>query len=170
MPSIPASNNMNSNTRSGSTSIPAAQGSEGQRTLLPDVAATLPTNVSVFFPADRSAYDNIQKATLFTRLHIRLSGQQVASALNRTPSVKQTFCMAHQNIILVFDTERETHIEHVKAVLQMLQDNKIFADIKRCIFNAADAKKAGFQLDPLGDHGAIMVVDLGLQSQPSEAD
>lgn len=161
---------MNSNTGSRSTSVPAAQGSEGQRTLPPDVAAALPTNVSVFFPADRSAYDNVQKATLFTRLHIRHSGQQVASALSRTPSVKQTFCLAHQNIILAFDTEHATHIEHVKAVLQMLRDNNMFADIKRCVFDAADAKKAGFQLDSLGDHGAVMVVDLGLQSQPSEAD
>jgi len=45
----------------------------------------------------------------------------------------------------------------------------MFADIKGCVFDAADAKRAGFQLDSLGDHGAIMVVDLGLQSQASEA-
>jgi hypothetical protein len=130
----------------------------------------LPTNVSVFFPADRSAYGNLRKATLFTRLHIRHSSQQVASALNQTPSVKQTFCLAHQNIILVFDTENETHVEHVKAVLQMLRDSNMFADIKGCVFDVVDAKKAGFQLDSLGDHGAIMVVDLGLQSQASEVD
>jgi hypothetical protein len=125
----------------------------------------LPTNVSVFFPVDRSAYDNLRKATLFTRLHIRHSGQQVASALNLTPSVKQNFCLAHQNIILVFDTKHETHTEHVKAVLQMLLDNNMFADIKGCAFNVADAQKAGFQLDSIGNYGAIMVVDLGLQSQ-----
>jgi hypothetical protein len=43
------------------------------------------------------------------------------------------------------------------------------ADISGCVFDAEDAKRAGFQLDPFGNHGAIMVIDLELQPETSEA-
>lgn len=128
------------------------------------MASYLPTNVSVSCPADQSTYDNIKNATLFTRLHLNHALPVVAAMLDKTPAVEQNWCMAHQNIILVFDCDKEAHVSHVRIVLQAIIDNNMTADIDGCVFYAPDAAKAGFVLDVVGtgEKRAIMVVDQGM--------
>ncbi|EXJ73083.1 uncharacterized protein A1O5_04232 [Cladophialophora psammophila CBS 110553] len=121
--------------------------------------------MSVFCPVDTSAYDNIEDATLWTRITTRHTHQEMVVALNTAPAVKQTFCLTHLNVILVFTVgDEDTHTQHVRTVLQMCQDNNMKANLQACVFNAPDAEKAGFRFEKVGsgDNRALIVVDLGV--------
>jgi len=121
------------------------------------------TNVSVFTPANPTAIDNLQQATIFTRLETRFPLQRIQTALNSSPDVHQTFCTCHLGTLLIFDTNPDTHVEHVRAVLQMLGANSITAVLSACVFNAPTSELAGFQLMYVGQgtRRAVMLVDVG---------
>ena len=75
--------------------------------------------------------------------------------------ISSTFCLGHYNDILIFDIKKELHEAHVKSVLQMLEDNGLKADIKRCAFDKPGWAEAGFHIQPVSQqHGkqAFMVL------------
>lgn len=128
----------------------------------------LPPNVSIFSPKDPSASKAVLNGRIFSRLTTssQTEPSQLAAALDKaSPGVSEAFCLTHGGAILVFDTEqpgvdlKDSHHEHVRAVCLALKDADISLSISGCVFDAAEAVKAGFQLDGLS-RGAVMVVDL----------
>lgn len=148
-----------------------ARGLHGQATATsPGAASTLPPNATIFYPPDRAACARARGASVFSRLAVVADSQQVLAALGRTPAVTEAFSLVHGNVILVFGDHVETHQEQVRAVLLMLRDNgDLGIDFSECVFDAQDAKAAGFSLDPLGE-AALLVVDLGLHADESDSE
>lgn len=119
----------------------------------PELGAT-----SVFYPHHRSAADSLKSANLFTRVHIRATPEAAKIAVESTPQLRNTFCLLHHNDVLVFDKAKEDHITHTRAVLQMLRDKNMKADIDRCAFDKETWGEAGFHIDPLSDGEAFMII------------
>ncbi|TEY87349.1 hypothetical protein BOTCAL_0003g00290 [Botryotinia calthae] len=109
------------------------------------------SGASVFYPSLPSAAENLKNATLFTRLHIRATPQVAQQAIDSTPTLRNTFLLVHLNDVLIFDTEKEAHIVHVSAVLKMLEEKGMKADINLCAFDKPDWTSAGFYIDPIGN-------------------
>lgn len=109
------------------------------------------SGASVFYPSPPSAAENLKNASLFTRLHIRATPQVAQQAINSTPTLRNTFLLGHLNDVLIFDTEKGAHITHVKAVLKMLEEKGMTADINLCAFDKPDWTSAGFHIDPIGN-------------------
>jgi len=120
----------------------------------------IPSAATIFFPALPAAAQNLQTATLFTRIHIRATPQIVKDALENTPNLKQSFLLGHHSDVLVFDRVEEEHVTHVRALLQMLRDKDLKADLEKCAFNKKTWAEAGFHIDPVQGRGkvAFMVV------------
>ncbi|KAI4157935.1 MAG: hypothetical protein L6R39_000567 [Caloplaca ligustica] len=117
------------------------------------------SGVSVFFPTPVQAATNLQNATLFTRLNARATPQAVKAALESTPTLRNTFCLGHLNNVLIFGSNGEDHCTHVRAVLQMMRDKGMTADIHKCAFTKPKWDDAGFHIERVrGDGEAFMVV------------
>lgn len=106
-----------------------------------------PSGATVFYPEPQVAAQMLQAATVFTRINVRATSETVMEALNRSPHLQNTFLLGHLNNILVFDADQEEHTTHVKAVLQMLTDEKLKADIKLCAFTKPSWVEAGFRIE-----------------------
>lgn len=127
----------------------------------------LPPNVSIFSPKDHGASKAVLGGHIFSRLTTssQTEPSQLAAALKTSSGVSEAFCLSHGGAVLVFDAERpgvdlkDSHHEHVRAVCLALKDADISLSISGCVFDAAEAVKAGFQLDGLS-RSAVMVVDL----------
>lgn len=144
---------------------------------------TLPPNVSIFSPRDPASAEVLLRGRVFTRLAIsaQTDPSTLEAALRANPAVEQSFCLSHQNAVLVFDAVqdgvihddddnddkkngqddevKDAHHEHVRAVCLALKDADLSLDIAGCVFDAADALQAGFQFDKLSS-GAVLVIDL----------
>jgi hypothetical protein len=118
------------------------------------------SGATIFYPIPEAAAENLQTATLFTRIYIRTTPQVVADALKKSPHLTNTFLLGHYNNVLVFDRVKEEHMTHVRAVLQMLRDKDLKADIDHCAFDKPSCAEAGFYIDPIRTAGkvAFMVV------------
>jgi hypothetical protein len=118
------------------------------------------SRATIFYPTPGAAAENLQNATLFTRIYIRTTPQVVADALEKSPHLTNTFLLGHYNNVLVFDRVQEEHTTHVRAVLQMLRDKGLKADIDHCAFDKPSWAGAGFYIDPIKAAGkvAFMVV------------
>lgn len=123
---------------------------------------------SVFYPTPVQAAINLRNATLFTRINVRADPQRVNAAFAATPNVQNTFSLGHLSDILVFDSAKPQHTAHVKAVLQMLRDNKLYMDTKRCAFDKPSWTEAGFHIEPVGEKGECFMVLLKEQIRESE--
>jgi len=122
--------------------------------------ATMATGASVFYPDQPQAATNLKTATLFTRINIRATPSEVKAALDSSPEIRNTFCLAHYSDVLVFNATKEEHMTHVRAVLQMLQNRGMKANLKRCAFTKPSWAEAGFHIEALGreDKQAFMVL------------
>jgi transposase InsO family protein len=60
------------------------------------------------------------------------------------------FCMAYLDDILIYSEDPTTHVEHVKKVLQRLQDAGLQADIAKCEFHVTRTKYLGYILTTEG--------------------
>ncbi|KAI1174798.1 hypothetical protein F4777DRAFT_552502 [Nemania sp. FL0916] len=108
---------------------------------------SLPPNVSIY--AGPSGAE-LLRASLFTRLVTTLHGQAQLAQLAAALADCATFCHQHQNIVLVFDEDLNTHHEHFRQVCLRLKDNgNIGLDYGRCIFDAGSSLQAGYQMDKL---------------------
>ncbi|KAK6536562.1 hypothetical protein TWF281_000788 [Arthrobotrys megalospora] len=119
------------------------------------------TNVAVWTPSDETAFDNARSATIFTRIETRHSPDQLAAALQATPSVKQSFCLSVNNVLLIFSTDTEEHRRDVRVVLEMLLERSMRADPRGCVWEAGKSTDAGVRLEQVGEHKAYMVVNTG---------
>ncbi|KAF2105124.1 hypothetical protein NA57DRAFT_13480, partial [Rhizodiscina lignyota] len=99
---------------------------------------------STWHSLDRDAYCNLKKATIFTRLYVRHSADQVKSVLMRL--FDQHCVLAHHNIILLFHDDQETHTRQQEMLFEMLKMFRMTADIQRSKFDAESPKDAGFEL------------------------
>ncbi|KAF2008372.1 hypothetical protein BU24DRAFT_429403 [Aaosphaeria arxii CBS 175.79] len=130
----------------------------------------LPEHVSIYSPSDAQAGDDLFNAQIFTRLSIssstssRVIATALATSSNSTNNtVSQSFCVQHNNVLLVFDTDTkddcDLHHEHVRTVCLMLKDHDYAIDYARCVFDAVSAQQAGFQFDKMNG-GSILIVDI----------
>lgn len=55
-----------------------------------------------------------------------------------------TFVVVYLDDILVFSPDLQTHIEHVRAVLQRLRDHRLVAKLSKCIFNSTSVSFLGY--------------------------
>ena len=115
---------------------------------------------TVFFPEDPQAAENLKAATIFTRINIRATPQEVNEMFAHSPSISFTFCLGHLNDVLLFDVVEADHIPHVRTLLQSLQEKGMKANLQRCAFNQSSWANAGFHIQPLSAPGkkAFMVV------------
>lgn len=122
--------------------------------------ATGATGASVFYPDRPQAATNLKNATIFTRINIRAAPSEVKAALDNSPEIRNTFCLAHYSDVLVFNDAQEEHMTHVRAVLRMLQNRGMKANLKRCAFTKPNWAEAGFHIEALGreDKQAFMVL------------
>ncbi|KAJ4422189.1 hypothetical protein N0V82_003159 [Gnomoniopsis sp. IMI 355080] len=163
----------NGSTHTGnmtSKDTPEAKGSVGDKSdkdFLPE-RPILPPNVSIFSPKDKAISKALFEGQVFSRLTVssRTEPSRLTEAMRASTVAKQSHFLIHNNVVLVFDAEREgfddvndAHHEHVRAVCLALKDADIGLDIAGCVFDSAQSLQAGFQFDRLSD-GAVMVVDI----------
>ncbi|KAF3224096.1 hypothetical protein TWF191_006210 [Orbilia oligospora] len=67
------------------------------------------TNVAVWTPSDETAFENARSATVFTRIGTRHPPDELKIVLDATPTVKQTFCLSVNNVLLIFSDNIESH-------------------------------------------------------------
>ena len=108
--------------------------------------SNIPQTWSLYCLEDPTAYTKLENATHFTRLQTRLSSEELDRALIADPALKETFCLAHAGILLIFDSDEQTHKEHIRTVFEMLQHHNTTVVPRECIYNAPDAASAGFRL------------------------
>ena len=65
------------------------------------------------------------------------------------------FVVVYFDDILVFSKSEEEHIEHLKCVLSVLRENKLYANMKKCVFLSKRLLFLGFVVSSEG----IMVDD-----------
>ena len=128
---------------------------------------------TVFYPADPKAAENLKSATIFTRINIRATPQKVNEILN-SPSISNTFCLGHLNDVLLFDVLEAEHTPHIRALLLLLTEKSMKADIPHCAFNQSSWANAGFHIEPLSGRGnqAFMVLlreNIGSEARQSLA-
>lgn len=105
---------------------------------------------SVFYPSSTAACQRLKNATLFTRISVRSTPEEVKRGIESTPGISNTFCLLHFNDVLIFDIKKEVHTTHVRSVLQMLRDKDLKAAIERSTFFQPGWAEAGFQISPVG--------------------
>ncbi|KAI0142639.1 hypothetical protein GGR57DRAFT_393188 [Xylariaceae sp. FL1272] len=119
----------------------------GQSTSAPAMErqVSLPPNVSIYTGPGSA---QLLRASLFTRLATTVQDPaQLATALGSDCAL---FCHQHQNVVLIFDEDLDTHHEHFRQVcLQLKEHGDLGLEYGRCIFDTATSLEAGFQMDQL---------------------
>ncbi|KAL8954668.1 MAG: hypothetical protein Q9193_007146 [Seirophora villosa] len=117
-------------------------------------------NVSLFYPSVAQPATNLQEATIFTRINLLETPENVATNLESAPALHKQFCLGHLNNVLIFSRDEEEHTAHVLAVMQVFLDKGMRADIDKCALHMASWTEAGFQISPVvrDDQGAFVVV------------
>lgn len=118
------------------------------------------TGTSVFYPDSAQAATNLKHATLFTRICVLTTSESLRVALDESPQIKNTYCLAHYNDILIFDSVDDEHMTHTRAVLEILQTKDMNASLPRCAFQKPTWAEAGFYVQALGagEKQAFMVL------------
>ena len=52
--------------------------------------------------------------------------------------------------ILIYSPDVETHRDHVRQVLQILRDNKLYAKLEKCVFAVQEVQFLGYLLSSSG--------------------
>src|SRR5204863_9853214 len=61
------------------------------------------------------------------------------------------FCIAYMDDVLVYTKgSHEEHIEHVRKVLQRLQEHKLYVKLEKCKFHVQKTNFLGFIISPEG--------------------
>ncbi len=58
------------------------------------------------------------------------------------------FLFVYLDDILIFSQNERDHVQHIRRVLQRLQDNRLFAKVEKCQFHVQSAPFLGFILSP----------------------
>lgn len=150
----------------------------------PSPLPKLPPNVSIFTPPSPAVSQALlSESRIFTRLTISPTNNTGETRAKIEDTLKEkrpgelgadpSFWLVHQNaVVLVFTSAngkkgeeedeknvKDRHHEHVRSVCLGLKDADVGLNIAGCVFDAADAAGAGFQLDRLRG-GAVLVIDL----------
>ncbi len=60
------------------------------------------------------------------------------------------FVFVYLEDILIFSQNERDHVQHIRRVLQRLLDNRLFAKVEKCQFQARSVPSLGFILSPEG--------------------
>ncbi len=73
--------------------------------------------------------------------------------LSNSPAVFQALAnlvFVYLEDILIFSQNERDHVQHIRRVLQRLLDNRLFAKVEKCQFQARSVPSLGFILSPEG--------------------
>jgi hypothetical protein len=116
-----------------------------------DEPVTLPPNVSIY---TGPSIAQLLQAKLFTRIETPVAQQaKLATALGSSCAA---FSFQHQNVVIIFDDEQDTHHEHFREVCLRLKDHDLGVEFGRCVFDAESALQAGIQLEVLNSNAVCM--------------
>jgi len=104
-----------------------------------------PKNVKVFQPK-HPAHSPLSKARYFTRLHF--ADPQVASRLPEllhSAGLNETCAYAVENKILIYDSIKKLHDQHVEAVKMEVISNDLRLNALGCKYKVSKLADAGFE-------------------------
>ena len=52
--------------------------------------------------------------------------------------------------VIIFSEDPSKHVEHVRIILQVLRDNKLYAKVQKCEFNKQQMTFVGYMVDMAG--------------------
>lgn len=140
---------------------------------------TLPTNVSIFSPADPATANALLQGRLFTRITTSTGTEagRLARALEQHAPGGRGYLLTHHNVVLIFDGAgageavdvEDVHHEHFRLVCLALKEADIGIDVAGCIFDSPEVAQAGFQLDKLSS-GSVLVIDLMAGDDDDDSD
>ena len=61
-------------------------------------------------------------------------------------------CIVYLDDILIYSNSEEEHTQHVHRVLERLQQHGLFANLKKCVFDASEVGFLGYVVSPKGIH------------------
>ena len=59
-------------------------------------------------------------------------------------------CVGLLDDIIIFSEDPSKHVEHVRNILQVLRDNKLYAKVQKCEFNKQQMTFVGYMVSPAG--------------------
>src|SRR5207302_3685627 len=60
------------------------------------------------------------------------------------------FCSVYLDDILIFSEDLDTHRNHVRTILKILQNNNLFCKPEKCFFKVEEVEYLGFMISPKG--------------------
>ena len=59
-------------------------------------------------------------------------------------------CVGLLDDVIIFSKDLSKHVAHVRSVLQVLRDNKLYAKVQKCEFNREHMTFVGYMVSPFG--------------------
>ena len=59
-------------------------------------------------------------------------------------------CVGLLDDVIIFSEDPSKHVEHVRSILQVLRDNKLYAKVQKCEFNKQQMTFVGYMVSPAG--------------------
>ena len=59
-------------------------------------------------------------------------------------------CVGLLDDVIIFSEDPSKHVEHVRRILQVLRDNKLYAKVQKCEFNKQEMTFVGYMVSPAG--------------------
>lgn len=104
-----------------------------------------PTNIKIFRP-NHPAHNALNRARYFTRLHF--TDPQVASRLPEllhSAGLNETCAYAVENKILIYDSSKKLHDQHVEAAKTEVISNDLRLNALGCKYKVGKLADAGFE-------------------------
>ena len=59
-------------------------------------------------------------------------------------------CVGLLDDVIIFSEDPSQHVAHVRSILQVLRDNKLYAKVQKCEFNKPEMTFVGYMVSPAG--------------------
>ena len=59
-------------------------------------------------------------------------------------------CVGLLDDVIIFSADPSQHVQHVRSILQILRDNKLYAKVQKCEFDRVQMTFVGYQVSPAG--------------------
>ena len=79
------------------------------------------------------------------------------------------FVVVYLDDILIYSESLEQHVEHVKIVLQILRENKLYCEYSKCIFHTTETEFLGYVISTAGLKMAQSKVESVLNWEPPKS-